>query len=371
MAAKKKVVLTDDEKYEKAIKLEESIKCLNYDSYKAEVLKNTIKIYEGLKDYKDSKDRIVKLKGEIKKYEDSAKAYEVTANEEDKKKIKKIEDERNKKLLKNRIKVFICLVILAAAAVCAFSFHKTKKYSYLRAGMYEKSGSYNEAIEIYKRLGDYSDSSEKAIRLMYEYADKLYNEGSYDAARLKFKELGDYDDSAKRKFECELKLIDETEIGESVVYGAYKWRLCEKVNGRAYLIKSEPVNFTPYHNIKKDITWKESGIRFYLNGAFMLDYLSPYEVANIEKTVVEVPDNKVYNTIGGGKTIDKIFLPSNEDAKKYKDILANFQTDFWLINPGESQNKAQFVSMGEVMEEGFRVDDRNIRTRPAMWVKYE
>ena len=82
-------------------------------------------------------------------------------------------------------------------------------------------------------------------------------------------------------------------------------------------------------------------------------------------------DNTIYGTFGGENTKDKLFLINESQANQYKDILANFLTDFWLIGPGDEQNKAQFVSMGKVMKEGYRVDDRNIRLRPAMWITYK
>ena len=43
-------------------------------------------------------------------------------------------------------------------------------------------GSFEEAAELFKSLGEYSDSSAKYLEAEYAYADALYNDGSYERA---------------------------------------------------------------------------------------------------------------------------------------------------------------------------------------------
>ena len=43
-------------------------------------------------------------------------------------------------------------------------------------------GSFEEAAELFKSLGEYSDSAAKYLEAEYAYADALYNDGSYERA---------------------------------------------------------------------------------------------------------------------------------------------------------------------------------------------
>lgn len=67
-------------------------------------------------------------------------------------------------------------------------------------------------------------------------------------------------------------------------------------------------------------------------------------------------------------TVDKIFMLNGSQAEQYEEILSNYLRDWWLIGPGNSENTAQYVSYGKVMDYGYIVTDTNIHIRPALWV---
>mgnify|MGYP000131576654 FL=1 len=60
-----------------------------------------------------------------------------------------------------------------------------------------------------------------------------------------------------------------------------------------------------------------------------------------------------------------------EQANRYEEILSNYTRDWWLIDAGISDNTAQFVSNGKVMDYGYEVSSQNINIRPAMWIQYK
>jgi hypothetical protein len=92
---------------------------------------------------------------------------------------------------------------------------------------------------------------------------------------------------------------------------------------------------------------------------------------HILDTDINVSDNVKYGTKGGKNTTDKLFLLNDEQAEEYREILSNYNRDWWIINPGNSQNTAQYVSYGEIMDYGYNVTSSVIHIRPAMWISLE
>ena len=63
-------------------------------------------------------------------------------------------------------------------------------------------GSFEEAAELFKSLGEYSDSAAKYLEAEYAYADALYNDGSYERAMEVFSAVSTYGDAAERQKAC-------------------------------------------------------------------------------------------------------------------------------------------------------------------------
>ena len=369
--AKKVVKLTDEELYDKALKLENSLGCLNYDSYKAQVCDNIIEIYKKLGDFNDCKERIEKITKEKEEFIKQSKEYEVKAVEEDKIKVAKIEKERNEKLLKGRICFFLAMFIMACLAVLAVVFYKSDNYKIFRAKLAISSNDYASAIKIYKSLDAYGPDSEKVNSLQYKSACRKMDDKLYQEAINEFALVEDYLEAQTKKTECEMKMIEDAEVNTSVTFGYYRWRIVEKKDGKVLLVKSEPKPLCRYNDGMEDVTWENSRAREYFNSLFLEEYFNPSEVAHIEETSVLAQDNFIYKTSAGHDTVDKVFFLNSAQARLYSNYLDFYLTDWWLIGPGETQNKVQFVSYGKVMDEGFYANNMTINCRPAMWVSYE
>ena len=169
--------------------------------------------------------------------------------------------------------------------------------------------------------------------------------------------MGDYKDSEAQLCELELNNIDKSEVGTSVLFGEYKWLILEKKQGRAFLVKSEPIPGYAYNDENISVTWEKSSLRKFLNSDF------------IDETFSESQKSKILE--GGKETTDKLFMLNAEQANRYEEILSNYTRDWWLIDAGISDNTAQFVSNGKVMDYGYEVSSQNINIRPAMWIQYK
>ena len=154
-----------------------------------------------------------------------------------------------------------------------------------------------------------------------------------------------------------------------MLYGQYKWLIVDKKGSKFLMVKSEPVSGYPYNDRDMDVTWEESTIRAFLNSEFMDMAFYPEMKETFVDAKITVADNEKYNTKGRKSTTDKIFLLNANQAEKYKSMLSNFLRDWWLIGPGGTQNTAQFVSYGNVMDYGYCVNTTKINIRPAFWLE--
>ncbi len=366
MAEKKAKVVakTEPERYLEAKKLTDAIPCLIRDKEKAEIYENIAKIYEGLGDYEDSSVLCEEAKRKGKQYREQIK------EQDEKNKKEKLKDaaenESGKGILR---KIILSLVlILIIAGIGGAVYFKTKPGRYVRASFYEKVENYEKSYKMFRNLKEYSDSESRSMESRYEFAVQCKENNEYTKAKDTFRALEDYKDSKTLLTELELDNIDNSKVGTSVLFGEYKWLILEKEAEKVLLVKSEPINGYAYHNENTNITWADSSLRTYLNTDFIEETFYEKMSEKILETEISVPDNKQYKTKGGKNTVDKVFLLNDRQAREYKEILDNYTRDWWLINPGNSQNTAQYVSYGEIMDYGYEVSNKNIYIRPAIWV---
>lgn len=367
MAAKGKAKIesrTDEEKYLYAKKLTNAISCLTRDKEKAEMYDSIAKIYEGLGEYEDAKQLGDEARSKARKYKDLAKEQEEKAKQE-KEKVGE-EGKENKGILRKIILALILVIIVAG--IVGVVYLKTKPGRYARADFYEKVENYEKSYKMFHNLKDYKDSSSRSTQSRYEYALQCKKNNEYTKAKDTLRDLDDYKDSKDQLTELELDNISKSEVGTSVLFGEYKWLMVEKEADKVLLVKSEPINGYAYNDENIEITWADCSLRTYLNTDFIEETFYEKMSDKILDTDVSVPGNKKYKTKGGKNTTDKIFLLNAEQAEEYKEILDNYSRDWWLISPGNSQNTAQYVSYGQVMDYGYEVSSKNIYIRPAMWI---
>ena len=121
-----------------------------------------------------------------------------------------------------------------------------------------------------------------------------------------------------------------------------EWEILEKKNdGTAIVLSSKVIDMKPYNTKNKDITWAESSLRSWLNGEFYSKAFTAEEKDAIEATMLENNDSigeitqeyvdhgkkwafdyssylgRKWHTKGGADTIDKVWLLSLEDMKRY------------------------------------------------------
>ncbi|MCL1936727.1 MAG: DUF6273 domain-containing protein [Defluviitaleaceae bacterium] len=145
-----------------------------------------------------------------------------------------------------------------------------------------------------------------------------------------------------------------------IYFGQYKWIVLKVYKNGIGLVISKDILFKmAYHNRKTTITWERSDIRKYLNSNFYEKFTVSEQKKIISKEVNNYFNEK-YFTQGGKTTIDKIFLLSIEEAKKFfrddtKRVakIDNENTWWWLRSSGKSPDASAFVySNGSISFDG-------------------
>lgn len=118
---------------------------------------------------------------------------------------------------KNRHVGLIMLLIIIIAILSGLGFKYIPglitEAKYNSAVKLLENGSYSEAREAFKKLGDYEDAADKVLESDYLSAEKLAENGEYAAAAKAFDALGEYSDAVTRTLACKyddaVKTLDD------------------------------------------------------------------------------------------------------------------------------------------------------------------
>jgi len=159
-----------------------------------------------------------------------------------------------------------------------------------------------------------------------------------------------------------------TKKGDIVRFGQHDWRVLYVRSGSALLLSDEVIEKRPYHTVSIGITWENSSIREYLNGDFYNNIFTEEEKDKINDTDNDNKANPWFETAGGNKTTDKVFLLSLDEVIKY------FGDSGQLDNPnieeyGGGMQYIQKEVSDEFNEERFATDAETGRASPGWWTR--
>ena len=240
----------------------------------------------------------------------------------------------------------------------------------------------------------------------YNDAIALMEQGNYEKACSIFDELGDYKDSPAKAEESrwlkKIEQIKKAEVGDYITFGVYEqdnntsngveeieWLVLDIQDGKALVISRYALDCKRYNTEYEDVTWETCTLRRWLNNDFINTAFSTDEKAMIPTVTVTADENPEYDTDPGNDTQDKIFLLSIEEVNEYFDsdsarkckgtyfafangALGGGSCWWWLRSPGYSQDiAASVINDGVVYVSGDCVDIGNIAVRPVMWITIE
>lgn len=202
--------------------------------------------------------------------------------------------------------------------------------------------------------------------------------------------------------------MNELNIGSTILFGDYNWRILDIKNNIALIITEDIIEQRPYHNTYKDITWADCSLRKYLNDEFYNQF-NEADKSRIVLTLNRNSNNQWHGSEGGVDTQDFIFLLSMEEvACQYfgdsSSLLLNPRKNqrywferkdknnnkrgakfkgriqwWWLRSPGRVNIKAVYIhGDGNIGIQGNNILKGNIGdgmciggVRPALWLKLE
>lgn len=267
------------------------------------------------------------------------------------------------------------LVLAAAAAVAGFLlFLFTPAAHYLEGSLLMGMQDYERANTLFAKSKGYKDTKQRVLECNYQRALAAAKDGNdKKAVKILFEKVGGYKDAPMKKAQSELKVLQQSQIGDTVIYGNAKWVVADSQGDRKLLIRKKPAKArSQYQSAGKAAVWEISDLRAWLNQVFYGNCFSQYEQEAIQDTQVVTGQNSVYGTDGGNVTTDKVFLLDESEAERYAKLLSleGNQKAWWLRTPGKTADSAAFVSAeGTIMHFGYAADSKHIGVRPAVWVK--
>lgn len=194
-----------------------------------------------------------------------------------------------------------------------------------------------------------------------------------------------------------LNSVKEIYKGDIITFGNYegesiKWIVLISVKNKLLLLSERVLDFAPFNDDYKCVTWETSSLRKYLNGEFFDRIFSDEEKSKIERVIIK-KDVKCKSD-GVNDTTDRVFLLNVNEAKKLfdsdsdriafateyakkkcgndMDLFVNSETggvQWWLRSPGGSDSTAACViGSGWIYDMGHGMTHTNIGIRPAIWI---
>ena len=313
----------------------------------------------------------------------------------------------------------ILAAVAAIAAVLIVTLVIIPENKYQKAVALRQEGKYEEAIEAFTALGNYSDAVTQITETQYLKAKKLISKGDCSGAAAIFigiKGYKDVDSLLTNNPDLAAAAAHEAKysVGNYVTFGCYpqtsggddsteiEWLVVAREGNKALLISRYGLDAQPYNEKYVDITWEKCTLRTWLNETFLNKAFTEHEQKGILLTNVDNGSSQGYSrksTSGGDNTRDKVFLLSYAEVNEYLGVTydnssnmksraaptayalkrgastsSNNETAdglaagwWWLRSPGGIQGGgARVYSDGSLS--GSRVNVGNGCVRPALWI---
>ena len=297
-----------------------------------------------------------------------------------------------------------------------------KEYNYNNALDLYNSGQYEKAIAVFRELDEYKDSKDQVGRCDTAILDRIYNnaitlidEEQYNDAYEALTNLDGYKDSASKAEEVYYKyilldILKTASVGDYISFGTYEqdndetngkedieWMVLDKEEDKLLVISRYALDCKPFHSPVRSVTWDSCSLRAWLNDSFTNNAFTAEAINRICLSNVKADTNKIYKNTPGKDTDDRVFLLSASEIDKYLRTYTDKEcipTDYaiakgattdssylldgevtcwwWLRTAGNGNRFATCVwSNGSVYVDGFRVDEKGVAVRPAMWISLE
>lgn len=151
----------------------------------------------------EASDARLKKEAQEKEAREAAEREKKEAREAAKREAAAIRGKKAKKVFAIAVPILCAVIVLAVVTKKVIIPAKHNSDAYKAAEELLAEADYDGAVKAFSALGDYKDSPERVMEVIYTQAEELLAEADYDGAISVFSELGDYKDSPERVTEAE------------------------------------------------------------------------------------------------------------------------------------------------------------------------
>ena len=191
---------------------------------------------------------------------------------------------------------------------------------------------------------------------------------------------------------------ESANVGDVITFGSYEqdnnsadgtepieWIVLDREEDELLLLSQYALDARQYNLTQTDATWESCTLRQWLNTDFLNQAFSPVEQGQILDTTVSGDDNVTWGTDAGPDTVDKVYLLSMAEAKRYLEVLDIGQCTatayaqsrdifemrgycfWWLRTPGSSLGMPTYVDQdGDVSSSGRSINFADGAVRPVI-----
>ena len=252
----------------------------------------------------------------IPKLEELAGQGDASCEKQAKELLKVCRERSGRRRRKQTVRRALSLIIAAGLAFAVIWILQSGYFNFLKGHVYRAAGMESYALASYAKLGSGFG------------ADQAY-------------------------LSCELEALRRADAGGTVNFGGLKWRVLEESGSdrTVLLIASDlgaddalsGVAFDGGEAGKEELSWKDSGLRAWLNKEFLEETFTDAERSLIEAFERPASENPEYTTAFAEPTVDFLAPPSAQEMEAYAD-LAGTAGDCWLRTPGCDPGTAAFIT---------------------------
>ena len=237
------------------------------------------------------------------------------------------------------IVITILILILIAAVICGIIFFVVPSVKYRAAMLDFEMYRYEDAIEKFTALGDFSDSKDFLLKSTYGYAFSLCNGNDPEKAAELFESLGNYNDAPDKYLEARYKLGEKKYNEKEYIAAA---DIFHSLGDYSNSPQCEKQCFSRiYRDAQGNLVanTKESLQKAYEQLTYIGNYKKSAEL--LDKCTYLL-GNLYYNDFQYGSAIEKyLSIPEYEDVKK---ILGNIRTLSDLLTSATKDKYASWQS---------------------------
>lgn len=264
-----------------------------------------------------------RLEAEKKAAEERARLELLMAKKEA---VRQYNMQQTKKSVRKNFVVAVVVILVLALGFGAFELYQFIRINdrYESAKKYIANYEYNEAIRVYKSLGNYKDSAEQVIETKYQYADYLVVISKFDEAIELYNELGNYKDSASRIRQTYVKWGDYARENNQFA-DAFSY-----YESAGDLVDSEALYDTSY----------EYGLNLMKNGSYS-EAIKAFESSG-ERAGIKTKIAECYYQMG----------KTNLSQGRFDDAIKCFENSYYTEDTNELNKQAYYLKGNKMLTAG-------------------